>query len=254
MPRTHTFVLVHGSWQGAWSWDQTSAILAARGPRVFRPTLPGHDPAETDRSQITHDDYVDAVLRAVAQSGPDPVVMVGHSLGGAVISQVADRRPDRVARLVFYAAFVLRDGEAIGDLLGPELRAALQQLSRANPDRSMSMPWELWRSHFMQTADNDTARAVYDRLVPEPYRPAFQPVRLPRLATLGLPAAYVSCRQDQTQPPGFWHPGMTSRLPGAPVIEIDGDHEALITVPDLLADALCAAADHPVTAEARGAA
>ena len=245
MHRTHTFVLVHGSWQGAWSWDQVGALLAARGHQVFRPALPGHHPADTDRSAITHDDYVDAVLRTVAESGPDPVVLVGHSLGGAVISQVADRRPDRVASLVYYAAFVLRDGEAIGDLLGPELRAALQQLSRANPDRSMSMPWELWRSNFMQTAGDEAARAAYDRLVPEPYRPAFEPVRLPRLAGLGIPAAYVSCKQDQTQPPGFWHPGMSSRLPGAPVIEIDGDHEALITAPDVLAGALCAVAGHP---------
>ena len=245
MHRTHTFVLVHGSWQGAWSWDRTSALLAARGHRVFSPALPGHHPTDTDRSAITHDDYVDAVLRTVAMAGPDPVVLAGHSLGGAVISQVADRRPDRVARLVYYAAFVLRDGEAIGDLLGPELKAALQQLSQASPDRSMSMPWEMWRSNFMQTAGDDAARAVYDRLVPEPYRPAFEPVRLPRLAGLGLPAAYVSCKQDQTQPPGFWHPGMTSRLPSAPVIEIDGDHEALITAPDVFADALCAAAGHP---------
>lgn len=162
------------------------------------------------------------------------------------LSQVADRQPDRVARLVYYSAFVLHDGEAIGDLLAPELATALRQLAQASPDRSMAMPWKLWRSSFMQTADDAAARDAYRRLVPEPYRPAFEPVRLPRLAALELPAAFVSCRQDQTQPPGFWHPGMTSRLPGAPVIEIDGDHEALFTVPDRLADALCvAAAGHP---------
>src|SRR5215471_6831301 len=81
MHRTHTFVLVHGSWQGAWSWDRTSALLAARGHRVFSPDLPGHHPTDTDRSAITHDDYVDAVLRTVAMAGPDPVVLAGHSLG-----------------------------------------------------------------------------------------------------------------------------------------------------------------------------
>src|SRR5262245_60514355 len=106
----------------------------------------------------------------------------------------------------------------------------------------MAMPWELWRSSFMQTADEASARATYDRLVPEPSRPAFEPIRLTRATTVDLPAAFVSCRQDLTQPPGFWKPGMSGRLPDAPVFEIDGDHEALITAPNGLAEALMGAA------------
>lgn len=39
-------------------------------------------------------------------------------------------------------------------------------------------------------------------------------------------------------PAGYWHPGMSSRLPGATVLELDGDHEALLTAPRRLADVL----------------
>jgi pimeloyl-ACP methyl ester carboxylesterase len=148
-----TFVLVHGSWQGGWAWDPVAGRLRARGHRVLAPTLPGHHERREDRADVGHNDLVDPVLATLDETRPDPVVLVGHSLGGAVISQAADRRPDRVARLVYCAGFVLRDGEAIADLLPAEFTANLRALAQVSPDRSMPMPWELWRGRFAQTAD-----------------------------------------------------------------------------------------------------
>jgi pimeloyl-ACP methyl ester carboxylesterase len=87
-----------------------------------------------------------------------PVMLVGHSFGGAVITQLGDRWYDRIARLVYVAAFVLRDGESVGDLLPSEFRAGLEQLGSVRPDRAVALPWELWRSSFMQTADESAAR------------------------------------------------------------------------------------------------
>ncbi len=65
----------------------------ARGHQVLAPTLPGHHHPGEDRAEIGHDHLVAAALATLEAAGPDPVVLVGHSLGGAVISQVADRRP-----------------------------------------------------------------------------------------------------------------------------------------------------------------
>ena len=59
----------------------------------------------------------------------------------------------------------------------------------------------------MQTADEAAARAAFGRLVPDPYRTTFDPVRLSRLASLDMPATFVCFRQDQTMPPGYWPPG-----------------------------------------------
>lgn len=233
-----TFVLVHGSWQGGWIWDQVAVRLRAHGHAVLAPTMPGHHRPDEERADLGHEDLVEAVLVTLDDAGPDPVVLVGHSLGGAVISQVADRRPDRIARLVYCAAFVLCDGEAIADVLPAEFAAPLRALAQASPDRSLPLPWELWRDRFMQAADEQTARAAFDRLVPDPYRTTFDPVRLPRLAGLDIPATFVCFRHDRTMPPGFWHPGTSARLPGAPIVELDGDHEAPLTAPAPLAEAL----------------
>src|SRR5215469_11688424 len=62
MTNHKTFVLVPGSWQGAWSWDGVRERLLRHGHRVLTPALPGRGAFEEDRSWIGHDDNVAAVL------------------------------------------------------------------------------------------------------------------------------------------------------------------------------------------------
>jgi pimeloyl-ACP methyl ester carboxylesterase len=235
---SHVFVLVHGSWQAGWAWDGVRTRLEADGHRVLVPDLPGHGPGDGDRGVITNEDYVDAVLRALDDSGAERVVLVGHSLAGTVISSVADQQPARVAQLIYCAAFVVEDGEAAADLMPAEMVSLLRQLADASEDSSMAMPWELWRAGFMNTAEEADARRAYERLVPEPFRPAFEPVRLTGRPHRSIPAGFVVFHDDRTMPPGFWHPGMTGRCPGAPVVTAGGDHEAMLTRPGELATAL----------------
>jgi len=245
MTDTKTFVLVHGSWQGAWSWDGVRDHLRAHGHRVIAPALPGRGDVGEDRSWIGHDDNVAAVLAAIDADGAGPVVLAGHSLGGVTISQVADQRPDRVARLIYCAAFVLNDGESAADVMPEQMRAAITELSTTRPDRAIPMPWDFWRQNFIQTASEQLARESHERLVPDPYRPVFEPVKLRRPVHRELPASFVAFTQDKTMPPGFWQPGMSGRLNEGAVIEIDGDHQMLLSAPGPLADALHHAAITP---------
>ena len=245
MTDTKTFVLVHGSWQGAWSWDGVRDHLRARGHRVITPALPGRGEIGEDRSWIGHDENVAAVLAALDGDGAGPVVLAGHSLGGVTISQVADQRPDRVARLIYCAAFVLNDGESAADVMPEQMRAAITELSTTRPDRAIPMPWDFWRQNFIQTASEQLARESHERLVPDPYRPVFEPVKLRRPVHRELPASFVAFTQDKTMPPGFWQPGMSGRLNEGAVIEIDGDHQMLLSAPGPLADALHHAAITP---------
>jgi len=238
MENMNTFVLVHGSWQGAWSWDGVRDHLRAHGHRVIAPALPGRGDIGEDRSWIGHEDNVAAVLATLDADCAGPVVLVGHSLGGAVVSQVADKRPDRVAQLVYCAAFVLEDGESAGDVMPEQMRTAIAELALSRADRAIPMPWELWRANFIQNASEQLARDSFTRLVPEPYRPVFEPIRLRRRVHRELSSTFLAFTHDQTMPPGFWHPGMASRLNGASIAEIDGDHEVLLTAPDRLSEEL----------------
>ncbi|QJW34830.1 alpha/beta fold hydrolase [Cellulosimicrobium protaetiae] len=113
-------VLVPGFWLGAWAWDDVVPHLEAAGLVPHAVTLPGMDPASTtqDRAHVTRDDHVDAVAQLV--DGLDgQVVLVGHSGGGPVVQQVADRDPARIERIVYVDTGPLVDGAA----LSPDLPA-----------------------------------------------------------------------------------------------------------------------------------
>ena len=110
-----TMLLVHGAWHGAWCWQGITPRLEAAGVNVIAPDLPGHGTDSTPRNQVTLDAYADRVIAAISGRS-DRITLVGHSMGGVVISAVAERVPERIARLVYACAFLPRNGEALGQL------------------------------------------------------------------------------------------------------------------------------------------
>jgi pimeloyl-ACP methyl ester carboxylesterase len=96
-------VLVHGAWANSSSWSKVIPLLQARGMKVVAVQLP--------LTSLVDD--VAATVRAIAlQDGP--VLLVGHSYGGAVISEAGN--DPKVIGLVYVAGFAPNDGEAAGDL------------------------------------------------------------------------------------------------------------------------------------------
>ena len=96
-----TFGLVHGGAHGAWCWERLTPELEALGHRVLTVDLPAGD---RDAGAAR---YAEVALDAFAVC-PDPMVIVGHSLGGLTIPLLPARRP--VARLVFLNAIIPRIG------------------------------------------------------------------------------------------------------------------------------------------------
>jgi len=240
MQQPITFVLVHGSWQASWSWHMVREHLHSAGFCTLAPTLAGHTPGD-DLGAVTFADYETSVLEVLDRDASGPVVLVGHSFGGAVISRIAEQRPERCRTLVYYSAFVPRDGESVADSLPPAFLEGLAQLSSQSSDGSAALPYEMFRAAFANTVDEATARALFKRFVPEPYTPIFEKLSLPHNHRHGIPTVVLDCRQDQAMPAGLFHPGQSSRLEHPLVIDVDGDHEALLTNPRALAEALLAA-------------
>ncbi|MGB8860246.1 MAG: alpha/beta fold hydrolase [Ilumatobacteraceae bacterium] len=112
-------VLVHGAWHGAWCWAGVQHALDELGVASYAVDLPGHGISPLPLTDLGGDaEHVAAVLRRLGT----PAVLVGHSYGGAVITEAASRFPD-VAHLVYLTAFALDQGESIMSLLAALPRA-----------------------------------------------------------------------------------------------------------------------------------
>jgi pimeloyl-ACP methyl ester carboxylesterase len=107
-----TYVLVHGAWHGSWCWDRVVPLLEKQGHKAVAPDLPGHGADKSPISEVSLQAYADRVVD-VLEAQSETVVLVGHSMGGIVISQAAECCPDRVKTLVYLSAFLLRDGESL---------------------------------------------------------------------------------------------------------------------------------------------
>lgn len=220
-----TFVLVHGSWADAHFWDGVAAELRIRGHTVYTPEYAGH--GKDPNKDVTHAMITKSVVDFITKLNLRNFVLVGHSFGGTVIQKVAEQVPDRIKRLVFWDAFVLKDGESVVDEFPPQMRQGFEQLRSSSKDDTIILPFPLFRDTFVNTATLGEAEQMYAGITPEPAKPLFEKLDLKAFYALPTPKSYVYFYQDNALPQGEgygWYPHMSARLGQFRLIIGDGDH------------------------------
>ena len=235
-------VLVHGAWHGAWCWAALQAELDRRGVPSLAVDLPGHGVSPRPIGGL-HDDAtaIAAVLDHLAAGGAGPIVLVGHSYGGAVITQAAAGRDD-IAHLAYLAAFALDDGESVLGCLGSlerhdvELAAAMVP----SPDGSATTldasnaPAALYGS-----CPPETIRAALPRLGPQSMSSMTETVSGAPRDTLA--STYVVCSQDRAVHPEHQRV-MAARCTTTHVL--DTDHSPFLSAVGSTADIIEHLIDH----------
>jgi pimeloyl-ACP methyl ester carboxylesterase len=228
-----TFVLVHGAWHGAWCWEKVVPLLAARGHAVRAIDLPGHGRDPKPPGAVTWDDYMDRMREAIEASG-EPPILVGHSLGGAVITGAADRHADHIRALVYLCA-MLPDSPDFMTRFQPT--SLLTGAMHPSPDGSVMElePGIIRAAFYHDCSDGDAARAQ-SLLRPQPagaFQMAFElaPGRFGR-----LPRHYVECLQDRAIDIASQR-AMHQKMP-CTVHTLDASHSPFLSMPDQLADVL----------------
>lgn len=230
------FVLVHGAWHGAWCWHRLTPLLEAGGARVVAPDLPGHGDDRTPAAEVTMEAYVDRVAEAV-DACDGPVELVGHSMGGMVISAVAERIPERIAGLTYLCAFMPRDGDVLGALGAEDEHAELNAAIRPGPEKGTLIVAPEVGPVFYDDCPEADAEDALARLVPQPIAPLQTPVHVSEANFGRVPRAYVLCTKDRAVSPRMQRV-LIDRVPCEPVIELASNHSPFLSMPEALAGAL----------------
>lgn len=104
------YILVHGAWGGAWEFTDVINLLSNDNHKVTALDLPGHGDNKQPLTKVTMATYVKTVVDAVKAQN-EKVILVGHSLAGAVIAQAAEEVPEKIDHLIFVAAILPANGE-----------------------------------------------------------------------------------------------------------------------------------------------
>lgn len=232
------FVLVHGAWHAGACWQPLVDELESRGESVVAVDLPCEDP------DAGLEAYATAVVDAAARFD-EPVVVVGHSLGGLTIPLVPARRP--VAGLVFVAAILPAPGCPAFEVLGdaafspgfPELAGAHQRTETGGGSR-----WD--REGAIAAFYHDVSGRLLDGAVAALRVQHLGPMqeRWPLEAYPDVPMRYVACADDRILDPAWQIRTAQERL-GVTADVLEGSHSPMLARPAELADLLTAPVTSP---------
>jgi pimeloyl-ACP methyl ester carboxylesterase len=232
--RAH-FVLVHGAWHGAWCWYRIVAELEAAGQRVSVVDLPGAGIDATPPASVTLQAQADRVI-AFLDTFDAPVILVGHSAGGPVVSLAAEARPQAIDRLVYLTAYLLTDGMSLIAAAAEDTDTLVTDHVVVDPAGTVEIERDARREVFYgdcRAADVALAQSLLKpmglRLLADPIHvgAAFESVR----------RFYVACSRDHALSPGEQQ-RMLARLPCERVLTLASDHSPFLSHPKTLVRAL----------------
>jgi pimeloyl-ACP methyl ester carboxylesterase len=144
-----TYVIVHGGWDGGWSWRAIARALQSAGHEVYTATLTGSgERVHLASPEVDLSTHIMDVVNIFRYERLEDVVLVGTSYGGMVITGVAEQVPEQIKQLIYLDAFVPEDGQMLADLAAPEFIAFLDGIAKEQGDG--------WRIPHIPPADRRT--------------------------------------------------------------------------------------------------
>jgi pimeloyl-ACP methyl ester carboxylesterase len=229
-----TVILVHGGFADASYWTPVIEDLQAHDVPVLAPPNPLRGLAQDAEYVASYVNQVDG-----------PVLLVGHSYGGAVISVAGASIPDAVG-LVYIAAFALDEGESFAEIFGEvgetplvgAVRPRNYPLPGGETAVELTIAPDLYREAFAADLSEDVTRVL--AVSQRPFAAIFED-RAEAAAWKSLPAWALVATSDKAIPPdGERH--MATRA-GAQIVEVDASHSVALSQPTAVAELIRSAVE-----------
>jgi len=240
-----TILLVHGAWHSGTCWSLVIPLLEAAGYRVLAPDLPGHGSSKLPLAKVTLKAYVTS-LQQLVDTIDGQVMLVGHSMGGMVISAVAASRPDRIAQLIYLCAYLPRHDESLFDLIvlnrGHEPISAIELAMQMSEDkRSCRINEQDIIPLFYPLAPPALAQLARAQFRVQATLPLATKVNLQATGYQTIARTYICCTLDRVIPLQHQRRMLSRQLCGT-LLQIDADHSPFLSRPVELAALLTASA------------
>lgn len=229
------FVLVHGAWHGAWCWKRILPGLWSAGHRAFAVTLTGTgERAHQLAPGITLRTHIDDAAAVIEAEELRNAIVVGHSYGGMVITGVADRMPERIARLVYLDAVVPLPGESWSTAHPEQTQAQRRAAIAATGSIPPADP-------ALFGISGEDAQWVARRQTPHPGGVYDDPLHFDAARVATLSRTFIDCHAPALATIAVMRERVRQQ-PGWQVQEIATGHDAMISAPEELLRLLLAAA------------
>lgn len=229
-------VLVHGAWMGAWAWDDVAPRLEEAGHPTVVVELPAHGDDGTAAADATLASYRDEVIAAL-DGLEGPAAVVGHSMGGMVISEVAEARPESITTLVYLAAFLPETGKSLFDIASTDAESITAMHLVDNGDGTASLDPAAIGDVFCGDCTEDDVQTIVDRTRPEPFMPLVTPAMLTDGAFGSVRKTYVHTELDAAVSLSAQE-AMVAATPVAEVRSLASAHSPFLSQPEALADTI----------------
>ena len=215
--------------------------LTQAGHEVITPDLPGQGDDQTPLSEVGLDSYCQRVIEVLDRQA-EPVLLVGHSLGGISISQAAERRPDKVKMLVYVAAFLLPHGSSPKHFWGNQsITSPVMSHCDVSADGAVSFRKEHIAELIYNTSPPAAAQKAARRQRPMARKPLGTPLQLSEENFGRVPRVYFEALEDRAVPIECQRQ-MVQALPCEKVVTFATDHAPMASATEQFVTELLALA------------
>ena len=221
------FLLIHGAWHGGWVWNEISEILNYQGYSVSTPTLTGlGEKKHLLSSKITIDTFIEDVANHIIFENLNNIILVGHSFAGSVISGVADKLKDRIQKLIYFDAVILKDGQKPFDIAPKELvKQRIELAKRFGNGISIPAP----SADAFGVFDVKKSLLLEEKLTPHPLSTYQSKLTIKNEIGNGIPLFYIFCNDPVYK--SLESSREVVRKMKWPIFELNAGHDAMLTHP-----------------------